>query len=154
MPFPGERLAPRGAKKSWDIRKSKMVDELGMRVRVFSNGQDERLDVEVNENGNKRRIFTHDGPNAEVRGEGFIEGYKLGRQELKALTPQPKSKPGRRKETPAVTAPLTLKTATREQLVAALEVAAREQWDAAGWKATQPELDGSVLEYLRLGNKK
>lgn len=92
MPFPGERLVPRGSKKSWEIAKESRVDEFNMRVRAFTNGETERLDVEILEDGIKRRLFSHEGPDANARGEGFVAGYAAGRATLKALTPQPKSK--------------------------------------------------------------
>lgn len=97
MPFAGERLAPRGAPKSWSIKKEQRVEEFNMRTRVFVNGATERLDVEISEGGNKRRIYTHDGPHGEARGEGFVAGYAAGRATLKPLTPQPKTKPGKKK---------------------------------------------------------
>lgn len=97
MPFPGERLVPRGNPKSWSITKESKVEEFNMRVRAFTNGATERLDVELIENGNKRRIFTHDGPHAEARGEGFVAGYAAGRAALKPLTPQAKVKKGKKK---------------------------------------------------------
>ncbi len=142
MPFPGERLAPRGAPKSWSIKKESKVEEFDMRVRVFTNGTTERMDVETNEGGHKRRIFTHDGPHGEVRGEGFVAGYAAGRTELKALTPQPKVKTGKKKPNPLI----TLENASREQLLDGLLAAMKDMgnphWDAG-------EVKGNALGYVR-----
>lgn len=68
-------------------------------MRSFSNGATERCDVELIEGAHIRRIYAYDGPHAEVHGAGFVAGYAAGlaAANLKPLTPQAKSKPGKKK---------------------------------------------------------
>lgn len=142
MVFSGERMAPRGSPKSWAVKKEKKVEEFDMRVRVFTNGATERLDVEIIDGGNKRRLYTHDGPQAEIRGEGFVAGYAVGRTELKKLTPQPHTKPGKKKAKPTI----TLENATREQLLEGLLAAMRDMGNPH-W--SEDEQEGTALGYVR-----
>jgi len=144
MPFPGERLAPRGNKRSWEPVTTKKVEEFDMRVRTFTNGGQDRVDIEITEGAHKRRIHTADVKlnMGEAYGDGFVNGYAVGRSELKPLTPQPKTKAGKKVEKPK----LTLKTATREQLLEALLSAVKDmgnpEWDDA-------EVEGNALGYVK-----
>lgn len=75
-----------------------MVGNSQLYIRTFSNDVTERCDVELIEGGgHKRRIYAYEGPKAEIAAAGFLAGYTAGVSTLKPLTPQPRSKPGKKK---------------------------------------------------------
>jgi hypothetical protein len=70
-------------------------DGSGLRVRVFAipgSPALERADVELLENGAKRRLASIEGPRADLLASAWMEGYAAGHHGVAPLRPQARAK--------------------------------------------------------------
>lgn len=99
MPFPGERLAPRGNPKSWERKIALRDDAVPVTIDVFTNNIVDRVDVSLLEGDKKRRIFEKEllDQSGESFARGLLAGYKLGMVKIEPLKHQPNSPKKRKK---------------------------------------------------------